>query len=147
MTASAIEREMHNELFDQLESIGQWWPDGVQASISAMNAREVMIRLAELRIQLKEHFQMEEAQGLLPDDSPADPRFARESDRLLAQHNGLMDRLNAVLGAIPLISDDAKAWSVAKEHFDEFRKQLENHERAEMDLLQSACGENLGIGD
>jgi hypothetical protein len=147
MSVAVVGHEMHNELLEQLESIGQWWPDHSQASVSAMNAREVMTRLTELRTVLKEHFQAEETQGLLPNGPAADPRFARDVERLLAQHGGLVDRLNAVIGSIPLVSDHTQSWSIAKEHFDNFRKQLEAHERAEIGLLQSACGDNLGVGD
>ena len=147
MTASLVGHEMHNDLLNQLESINQWWPDLRQASVSAMNAREVMTRLAELRTVLKEHFQFEEAQGLLPGGASADPRFARQAEELMEQHEELLERLNAVVGSVPLVSESPQGWAIAKGHFDEFRKQLEAHERAEIDLLQVASAENLGVGD
>lgn len=147
MTAAVAGREMHNELLDQLESINQWWPDGSQASISALNAREVLIRLTELRVLLKEHIRLEETQGLVPNGASADPRFARQAEQLLAQHGGLWNHLNAVISSVPLISESAQAWSNAKGHFDDFRKQLEAHERSENDLFQAAIGDNLGVSD
>lgn len=147
MSAVNVGHERYNELLDQLESIGQWWPDGREASVSAMNAREVMIRLTELRTVLKGHFRTEESQGLLPNGASSDPRFSREAEQLSAQHAGLLDRLNSVMNSVPLTSDSAQLWSIAKEHFGDFRKQLEAHERAEIGLLQSACGDNSGIGD
>ncbi len=147
MTTSVVGHKMHNELLDQLESIGQWWPGCDKSFISPINAREVMTRLTELRTSLRVHFDMEEVQGLLPNGTSADPRFLRHAEQLLDQHDGLMDRLNAVITSLLMMNDGTQTWSVAKEHFDEFRKQLQAHERAEIDLLQAACGDNLGVVD
>lgn len=147
MTAIVDGQELRNDLLDRLQLIEQWWPNSSQVKASAMNAREVLVHLAELRSALKEQFQVEETQGLLPEGCELTPRFASESERLLQQHDGLLDRLNAVIASIPLISENAQAWATAKAHFDDFRKQLELHERAEIDLLQAACGDNFGSVD
>lgn len=147
MTTTATRHQVHKQLLDQLEAIGQWWPDASQPTVSAMNAREVLVRLAELRDTLKDHFANEEEHGLLPDSSTNAPRLEAKADQLLKQHEELLERLSAVITTVPVTSENPSAWSAAKGHFEDFRKQLERHERAEIDLVQTASGVNLGVGD
>lgn len=147
MTTKSTGHEIHNEVLDQLEAVGQWWPDASQPLVSALNAREVLVHLTELRDALKDHFAAEEEHGLLPDDFTNNPRLEDKADRLLNQHEGLLERLNAVIGAVPATSENPSYWSVAKGHFEDFRNELARHERAEIDLVQDANGEDLGVGD
>ena len=147
MTTTSTGHQIHNEVIDQLEAIGQWWPDASQPLVSALNAREVLVHLTELRDVLKDHFAAEEEHGLLPDDFTNNPRLEDKANQLLKQHEGLMERLNAVIGAVPATSENPSFWSVAKGHFEDFRKELERHERAEIDLVQSASSEQSGVGD
>ncbi len=147
MTTSLIGHQLHNDLLDHLEAVGQWWPDASQPTVSAMNAREVLVRLTELRDTLKFHFAFEEDHGLLPEDLASDVRLEDKANGLLTQHEGLLERLNAVIASVPVTSESLSAWSVAKGHFEDFRKELEQHERAEIDLVQGAGRQNLGAGD
>ena len=147
MTTTSTGHQVQNEVLDQLETIGQWWPDASQPLVSALNAREVLVHLTELRDVLKDHFAAEEEHGLVPDDFTNNPRLEDKESQLLKQHEGLMERLSAVIGAVPATSGNPSFWSVAKGHFENFRKELERHERAEIDLVQGAYGENPGVGD
>lgn len=147
MSTTPAQQEFHNGLLDQLESVSQWWPDASQATVSALNVREVLAHLTELRDELKTHFALEEDHGLIPGDSASDPQLESKADDLLKQHAGLLERLNSLTTSIPVTSEKPSAWSAAKGHFDDFRKALDRHERAEIELLQAVGGENLGVGD
>lgn len=147
MTTTLTGHQVHNELLNQLEAVGQWWPDANQATVSALNAREVLVRLTELRDTLKDHFALEEDQGLIPSDSMTDPRLEDKANYLLKQHEELLERLNAVIASVPVTSENPAVWSVAKAHFEDFRKEIERHERAEIDLIQEVYGESTGVGD
>lgn len=147
MTTTATRPQVHNQLLAQLEAIGQWWPDASQPTVSAMNAREVLVRLTELRDSLKDHFANEEEHGLLVNNATDDPHLEAQADQFLKQHEELLERLSAVITTVPVTSENPSAWSAAQAHFNDFRKDLERHEREESDLVQTASGVNLGIGD
>lgn len=147
MTTTLTGHQIHKELLDQLGAIDQWWPDASQPTVSAMNAREVLVRLTELRDTLKDHFANEEEHGLLPDNDANAPRLETKADQLQKQHEELLQRLSTVIMTVPVTNENPSAWSAAKGHFEDFRKQLERHEREEIDLVQTASGVNLGVGD
>lgn len=147
MTTTLIEHQLHNDLLNHLEAVGQWWPDASHSTVSALNAREVLVRLTELRDSLKDHFAVEEDLGLLPDRSTTDSRFEEKESALLKQHVGLRERLDALIASVPVTSEHFAAWVSAKKHFEEFRKELQAHERAEIDLIQSAFRDGPGSGD
>ena len=147
MTTTPTAHQLHNELLDHLEAVGQWWPDTSQPMVSAMNAREVLVRLTELRDALKDHFAVEEDRGLLPNSPTGDPRLDDHAAALLKQHAGLLERLNAVIASVPVTSGQLSAWASAKKHFDDFRKELQAHEGAEIKLVQTASIDSPGIGD
>lgn len=147
MTTTLIGHQLHNDLIDHLEAVGQWWPDTSQATVSALNAREVLVRLTELQDVLKDHFTVEEDQGLLPDGATNDPRFEDKERALLKQHVGLSERLNAVIASVPVTSGTPSAWASVKKQFDDFRKELQAHERAEIELIQDEFRDGPGTGD
>ena len=147
MTTTSTGHQIHNEVLDQLETVGQWWPDTSQPLVSALNAREVLVHLTELRDALKDHFGAEEERGLLLDDFMNNPQLEDKANQLLTQHEGHLERLNAVIGSVPATSENPSYWSIAKGHFEDFRKELERHERAEIDLVQSESGDSPGVGD
>lgn len=147
MTSPSTGHQVHQALLEQLEAVSQWWPDPSQVAVSAMNAREVLVHLTELRDTLKNHFAAEEDRGLLPESTTIDPQWTKKADHLLSQHGPLLERLNSVIATVPITNENPSAWSIAKGHFDEFRKELGRHETAEIELIQSACGESLGVGD
>jgi hypothetical protein len=147
MTTTSTGHQLHTELLDQLEAVRQWWPDASQATVSALNAREVLVHLTELRDSLKDHFAIEEEHGLLPDDSTSDPRLNEQANHLLEQHKELFERLNAMIASVPATSENPSLWSVSKGHFEDFRKELERHERAEIEVVQAASGDSFGVVD
>lgn len=146
MTGDLVGYDAHNDLLDHLEALDQWWPDPAKSRVSTINAREVIVQLTELRGLLREHFVAEEDRGLLPNEQGTDPRLLRDAEQLLQQHGVLLDRLNALIASVPLISEGPSAWTTTKAEFDEFRKQIEAHEHAEIELLQS-CDDEVGVVD
>jgi hypothetical protein len=147
MTTTLTGHQLHNTLLDQLEAVGQWWPDAAQATVSAMNAREVLVKLTELRDSLKDHFAVEEEQGLIPDGLTTDPRFEDKESALLHQHARLHEQLNAVIASVPTTSGNPAAWAIAHKHFDAFRQELQTHENSEIELIQAASGDSPGTVD
>lgn len=147
MTTTLIGHELHHDLLDHLKAVDQRWPDTGQATISTLNTREVLVRLTELRDSLNDHFAVEEDHGLLPDGSTSDPQFEDKESALLKQHAGLRERLNAVIASVPVNSERVSGWASAKKHFDEFRKELQTHECAEIELIQTEFRDGPGTGD
>lgn len=147
MTTTLVGHQLHHDLLDHLQAVGQWWPDTSQPMVSAINAREVLVRLTELRDLLEDHFAVEEERGLLPDGSTNDPRFEDKQSDLLKQHAGLRERLNAVIASVPVTSAHPSAWAIAQKQFEAFRKELQTHENAEIELVQATFCDSPGTGD
>ena len=147
MTTTLSGHQLHHRLLEQLESVAQCWPDASEATVSAINAREVLVGLTELRDSLTDHFAIEEEHGLLPEGAASDPRSEARANAPLKQHAALREQLNAVIASVPVTSEKPSAWVAAKKHFEAFRKELQAHEYAEIALIQTACGDSMGTGD
>jgi len=134
----------HRELHDLIVEVREAFAGSAGGSTGAAAARR---RLESLRCHLARHFAQEEQGGFLEESlarlprlSPAVRGVLAEHPRLLAEVDGLLDRLGAR-------DSDAEAWRRAGCDFEAFASHLLAHERNENAVLQEGYNEDLGLGD
>lgn len=102
--------------------------------------------LTELfRDQLALHFALEEAYGYFEEALEVAPRLHRKSKTLRAQHADLFERAQGLCEEAyrkPPLENEALA-----ERARELVRSFDEHESAEMELIQSALNEDVGCGD
>ncbi|MBM4000357.1 MAG: hemerythrin domain-containing protein [Planctomycetes bacterium] len=113
-------------------------------------ANEFAERLRELCDRLAFHFSLEEAYGYFEEPVRAAPRLVRRCERLRDEHAVLYVDLAqlADLAESRLVeSDGADRMVTVQSAFIAFDERFRDHEAAEIELIQSALGDDLGEGD
>lgn len=106
--------------------------------------------LEDVRDQLAFHFSLEEAYGYFEDAILEAPNLSDEADRLRKEHCLLYEEIREIAErAQRLISAQRPRHALRAliHRIRAFLDQLDEHEAREMDLIQSAYGVDIGVGD
>ena len=112
--------------------------------------REVNYLLPALRDQLAIHFSLEEAYGYCEDALDVAPWLTEKAIEIRAEHHQLFHRICLIAelaeGLLEQPQNSALLDRVISE-FADFCQALDEHEQREIDLVLTAFGEDLGVGD
>jgi len=112
-----------------------------------MVTRNLVSLINSLAAHLEMHFELEEENEYFDLVLRRAPRLSNHVDQLLRQHTTLKTEVDALLTmARHALAEGGDVTEIAP-RFGMFRKQLLDHERAEIDLLQEAYTRDLGGGD
>ncbi len=137
--------EEHRELMQHLSRVQQWCHESTEADTNRFEIFST--QLEDLRETLMEHFQEEEDGGYLSPALEVAPRFSRDAQELLQQHQEFLNRLDSLVNQLKSDQQGADVWSGVQAEFDEFLVNLRKHEGAENAIVQSAFGDDVGTGD
>jgi len=109
--------------------------------------RNLVSLINSLAAHLEMHFELEEENDCFDFVLRQAPRLSERVDQLLRQHTTLKTEVDALVTmARQALAEGGDVTKIAS-RFGKFRKQLLDHERAEIDLLQEAYTLDLGGGD
>jgi len=112
-----------------------------------MATRNLVSLINSLAAHLEIHFELEEENKYFGHVLRRAPRFSNRVDQLLRQHETLKTEVDALVKmARQAFAEKGDVTELASQ-FQEFRKQLLDHERAEVTLLQETYTCDLGGGD
>jgi len=138
----------HREFFDLLSSARGAFADalGGRAENAATRLGE---RLSCLRDHLQRHFSSEERGGYLEEASTRMPRLAADVKAVLAEHPVLLAQLDALIAEVSSSATvpQPRDLRTLEREFDEFSRNLVNHERTENAVVQAGYNEDLGLAD
>lgn len=132
----AQHRELHDLLVD--------CRTGFEGSAGVEVARG---RLATLRVHLARHFAQEEQGGYLEESLTRMPRLSRAVRDVLAEHPRLLAELDGLLERLAARDIGGEAWRQAGRDFEAFASHLLAHERNENAVVQEGYNEDLGLAD
>lgn len=137
--------EDHRELMRQVGDLREWWSE--LDDLGTPRYDEMGGRLSSLREILADHFQQEEKGGYLAAALAVAPRFNEEASELCAQHAKFLEALDQFIEQLMTTPPAFQSWQEARDHFEQFLKELRRHEARENAIVQSAFGEDMGTGD
>lgn len=128
--------------------------DAVYDRISALpmiSAREASRELSELRDQLEAYFALEEFYGYFQQSAETNPLVNNKAEILQTDHEKLFVQLNNIVELSEQIvyrecRPSITVQTLASE-LQSFRRELANHEQAEMSLMMRLHNEDIGVGD
>jgi hemerythrin len=130
---------------DELRALmGHAWMAFTEPTQSAAELAALVAQLAE---KVSTHFQNEESGGYFADLLTEAPRFHARVEALVHQHAQLLELLEALRRRVIAGARSQASWLEAKMLFNRFLREFEEHESAELGLIQEACSDDLGEGD
>ena len=127
-----------NELFDRVLAV---------MAANAHNRQELSTLLADLKVQVTEHFAQEERDGLFERIASLAPRLEHEAMALQKQHGALAESLDSICDRSGLKTLDAARKQQLLESFRQFLTQFSKHEEDENRLLQEVYDRDVGSKD
>ena len=103
-----------------------------------------IVILEDLEGELVEHFALEERNGYLAAAISVAPRLHRKATVLLAQHGEFRDQLAGLIRPARDAQGSSQGWVDLEVRFRRFAGELQEHERAEGELISRAHSEDLG---
>jgi hypothetical protein len=134
----------HRELHDLLVEARVALADSSRGPTAAAMARR---RLGDLREHLARHFEQEEEGGYLEESLTRMPRLSRAVRDVLAEHPRLLAELDGLLERLAARDIGSEAWRQAGCDFEAFASHLLAHERNENAVLQEGYNEDLGLAE
>ncbi len=131
LDAPRLARE-HDELTVMIKDLQSWLADVAELGIPHFG--ELSSRLQPLHDKLCEHFAHEEEEGVLTHAGAAAPDISGEARELRAEHEGFMDRLDALIRRLRDSETPFDSWQTACEMFESLCADLARHEQREMSL-------------
>jgi len=133
----------HRELHDLLVEARKKF-DGPAGAVARAEAAG---RLGTLRQHLARHFAQEEQGGFMEESLTRMPRLARAVGRVMAEHPILLAELDGLLERLGAGDRGGDAWQQAGRDFEAFASRLLAHERNENAVVQDGYNEDLGFAD
>jgi hemerythrin-like domain-containing protein len=114
------------------------------ARVPSSNPWELGSLLDKVRMQLLEHFRLEEQDGYMSEVLKEDPSRERTARQLLEEHCQLADCLDGLV-------EEAAAWASRRDAFlekvREWVKRVRQHESRENRLVEDVLNRDLGTKD
>ena len=137
--------DKHRELMGLIAETRAWCRD--IGSDDATRFEKFANRLQNLRGQLVAHFIDEEEDGYLGPALHVAPRFTSQAEQLQQQHQKFLDHLDTLVVRLNAEDQPVNCWDEAQSEFDSLIRDLRKHEAAENSIMQSAFGDDIGVGD
>ena len=137
---SAIARQ-HIQIEALVEALHRRFETGKKIS------RNLVSLLNSLTAHLENHFEMEEEGGYFSELVQRAPRLSERLNSLLKQHGELLRESREMVELAREALAEEKESPELSERFDQFRKKLLGHEKAEINMLQEAYTRDLGSKD
>jgi len=134
----------HRELHDLLVEARAAFSGSAGGPTTAATAR---LRLQELRDHLARHFAQEEGEGFLEESLTRMPRLSQAVREVLAEHPQLLAEIDGLLDRLAARDSGGEAWRQAGRDFEAFASRLLAHERNENAVVQEGYNEDLGLVD
>jgi hypothetical protein len=131
----------HQTLKELLNQIGAALE---QRTASISEVGDLLARLGDLLVK---HFALEEAEGYLGEALMHAPRLVRRANDLLAQHPKMTTQAQQLLQIEKVGADRQQWWDITEQRFQDFLKEMLQHERSEDRLLQEAYSRDIQAGD
>ena len=103
--------------------------------------------IGDLYENIVSHFHHEEEGGYLCEALERAPRLSPHAEKLFEQHETLGELLGELLGLAQQREGTDSWWKNLSESFNNFSRELLQHEAAEDDLVQEAFIQDVGTGD
>ena len=133
-------RKEHDRLGEQLEEF--------RLTLKQRNSlKELADLMAALCEELETHFELEEADGYLDSATAYAPRLVGEADKLLQQHQQLLDQARALSRRLREAEDTTSWWDEFAARAYQFLHDLIEHERAENLLVQESYEQDIAGED
>ena len=132
-------RVEHQRLHEVIRHINQDWLDLDQVS-PKIGIERITRDVLELRKELKRHFQEEEEGACLEEVVSLFPSLAAEADRIERQQAPLLGRLDEIISHLQALQVDVNATDDLCREIKQFTAFLQEHEKAENELLENAFG-------
>jgi len=140
-------KEDNTELRRLLQETGQLFDE---LSFNRTPFKSIVDVLSELRDQLAMHFSLEEAYGYFEDAVNVAPRLSDSAERLRGEHAKLFTCVcDLVEEAERLLYHESTAsvsQTIARQ-FSAFRRQFQDHEYREDEMILQSLDDDIGVGD
>jgi hypothetical protein len=111
----------------------RWWKE--LSDIGQPRFGELHDRLRSIRDHLAAHFQHEEQSGFFQRVIEIEPECADQATALLAEHQKFLNDLNRLCTKLGPEEPEFESWGEANQAFEEFLRELEQHEKQEHALF------------
>ena len=109
---------------------------------------ELVNLFGELRDQLALHFSLEEAYGYFDEAVDTAPQLSTLAECLRAEHPKLFAQVRDLAdSAAEVRADRIERIETCVALFNQFRKNFERHEEAELKLILDSMDDDIGVGD
>lgn len=126
----------HRELHERILAVRAAFAAGPTAARAELDT---------LREHLAAHFRQEERGGFLEESITRLPRLAPAASGLLREHAALLAEVDGLLDRLAAPDIPAAAWARAGRDFEDFCGHLLAHERNENAVVQEGYNEDLGL--
>lgn len=131
----------HENLRALLQTLEQQVQQPAGSDAWLQNLRETLSRLVDL---CSEHFRLEEQAGLHVQLREQSPRLAFRLERLLVDHFRILEALRKLVAVLPTESIASGEAGPLKERVLGVLEAVDEHERAENEVMMDAYWEDLG---
>lgn len=114
-------------------------------SAFSVGRREAHAALCGLRAHLAAHFLQEEQGGFLEESIARMPRLAAAAAGVVREHPRLLAELDGLIERVAVADIPPAAWALAGRDFAGFCTHLLAHERNENAVVQEGYNEDLGL--
>ena len=101
--------------------------------------------LAELREHLAAHFRQEEQGGFIEESITRLPRLSAAAAAAVREHPALLAEIDGLIERLAVADIPASSWTRAGRDFEDFCGHLLAHERNENAVVQAGFNEDLGL--
>ena len=133
----------HRDLFNLMASVRSAF--AAEGPPSADQQTQVLACLRRLRANLAEHFLQEERGGFLEEAVTRVPRLSSAVREIVGQHPLLLAELDGVIERLDAALSADSAWDAAADGFRRFAEHMAAHERSENGVVQEGYNEDLGL--
>lgn len=146
MTRSAAQAVFEKMSRQHDELRGTWSAVRESLMMARIDHEALQRQLQELKRQLEEHFQFEEADGYFDEVLAEAPHLKHEADRLRVQHGELLKAVAGLKADARRLDAQPNQLAAVRVLFEDISKTFLDHEAAEGRLLEDAyCRDNTAV--
>lgn len=131
----------HEGLFDEISDVERFWFE-VKELGHGPKYDEMACRIHCLRERLSRHFADEMRGGYLAGALENAPELAPQAEALKRQHSQLLAKLDGLSERLKSRESAFQNWDEVHREFEQFLKELQEHEAGEMSIVRSASAQS-----